>query len=61
MANNEMWDAPDIVPSITYADVPRAIEWLERVFGFRGATHVAGRQYDLDRSRKRPAQYLHPG
>ena len=31
----EMWDAPDIVPSITYADVPRAIEWLERVFGFR--------------------------
>lgn len=35
MANNEMWDAPDIVPSITYADMPRAIEWLERVFGFR--------------------------
>jgi uncharacterized glyoxalase superfamily protein PhnB len=35
MANNEMWDAPDIVPSITYADIPRAIEWLGRVFGFR--------------------------
>jgi len=35
MANNEMWDAPDIVPSITYADIPRAIEWFERVFGFR--------------------------
>ena len=35
MANNEMWETPDIVPSITYADVPRAIEWLERVFGFR--------------------------
>ena len=35
MAKNEMWDAPDIVPSITYADLPRAIEWLERVFGFR--------------------------
>ncbi|MGH9323410.1 MAG: VOC family protein [Vicinamibacteria bacterium] len=35
MASNEMWDAPDIVPSITFADVPRAIEWLERVFGFR--------------------------
>ena len=30
-----MWDAPDIVPSITYADVPRAVEWFERVFGFR--------------------------
>ena len=37
MANDEMWDAPDIVPSITYADVPRAIEWLERVFGFASA------------------------
>jgi uncharacterized glyoxalase superfamily protein PhnB len=38
MANNEMtrmWEAPDIVPSISYADVPRAVEWLVRVFGFR--------------------------
>jgi uncharacterized glyoxalase superfamily protein PhnB len=35
MTNDEMWDAPDVVPSITYADVPRAVEWLERVFGFR--------------------------
>ena len=35
MVNYEIWDAPDIVPSITYADLPRAIEWLERVFGFR--------------------------
>jgi uncharacterized glyoxalase superfamily protein PhnB len=35
MANNEMWDAPEIVPSITYEDLPRAIEWLKRVFGFR--------------------------
>ena len=33
--NSAMWSAPDIVPSITYADVPRAVEWLERVFGFR--------------------------
>ncbi|MGH9867017.1 MAG: VOC family protein [Candidatus Polarisedimenticolia bacterium] len=31
----DMWDAPDIVPSITYADLPRAIEWIQRVFGFR--------------------------
>ncbi|HEY0431134.1 MAG TPA: VOC family protein [Pyrinomonadaceae bacterium] len=35
MASDELWDAPDIVPSIMYADLPRAIEWLERVFGFR--------------------------
>ncbi len=35
MASNAMWDAPDVVPSITYADLPRAIEWLQRVFGFR--------------------------
>ena len=38
MANNEtnrLWDAPDIVPSICYTDVPRAVEWLVRVFGFR--------------------------
>jgi uncharacterized glyoxalase superfamily protein PhnB len=35
VAVSEMWNAPDIVPSITYADVPRAAEWLERVFGFR--------------------------
>jgi uncharacterized glyoxalase superfamily protein PhnB len=35
MANNKMWKAPDVVPSITYSDVPRAVEWLERVFGFQ--------------------------
>lgn len=35
MATGRMWDAPDIVPSITYSDVPGAVEWLERVFGFR--------------------------
>ncbi len=35
MANKEMWDAPDMVPSIIYQDIPRAVEWLERVFGFR--------------------------
>lgn len=34
-ADNEMWEAPDIVPSITYADLSRAVEWLDRVFGFR--------------------------
>jgi uncharacterized glyoxalase superfamily protein PhnB len=35
MSETEMWDAPDIVPSITYADLDRAIEWIGRVFGFR--------------------------
>jgi uncharacterized glyoxalase superfamily protein PhnB len=24
-----------VLPSITYADLPGAIEWLQRVFGFR--------------------------
>jgi uncharacterized glyoxalase superfamily protein PhnB len=32
---SDLWEAPDIVPSIIYADLPRAIEWLQRVFGFR--------------------------
>jgi uncharacterized glyoxalase superfamily protein PhnB len=35
MANDEMWRAPDLVPSITYSDVAHAVEWLARVFGFR--------------------------
>ncbi|HYC61654.1 MAG TPA: VOC family protein [Thermoanaerobaculia bacterium] len=35
-----MWDAPSIVPSIPYSDVPRAAEWLERVFGFRERKHA---------------------
>lgn len=34
MPKNDLWNAPDIVPAITYADLPRAIEWLGRVFGF---------------------------
>lgn len=33
--NGQMWKAPDVVPSITYADLPEAVEWLERAFGFR--------------------------
>lgn len=35
MADDGLWNAPDVVPSIGYTDVPRAVEWLERVFGFR--------------------------
>lgn len=35
MATSDFWNAPYIVPAITYSDLPRAIELLERVFGFR--------------------------
>lgn len=35
MATSDLWNTPDIVPAITYSDLPRAIEWLERIFGFR--------------------------
>ncbi len=31
----DRWQAPTIVPSLAYDDVPRAVAWLERVFGFR--------------------------
>ena len=35
MSTNELWTAPDIVPSLAYEDVPKAVEWLSRAFGFR--------------------------
>lgn len=35
MTSDAMWISPTIVPSITYSDVPRAVAWLERAFGFR--------------------------
>lgn len=35
MAKKKLWKTPDLVPSIKCADLPRAIEWFERVFGFR--------------------------
>jgi uncharacterized glyoxalase superfamily protein PhnB len=35
-----MWKAPDMVSSITYADLPKAVEWLERVFGFLERTEA---------------------
>jgi hypothetical protein len=40
MAIDKMWHAPDIVPSMTYSDVPRAVAWLERVLGFRERVEV---------------------
>jgi len=33
--SSELWRAPEIVPKLTYSDVPRAVAWLERAFGFR--------------------------
>jgi uncharacterized glyoxalase superfamily protein PhnB len=33
--NSKLWKAPDLVPSLAYQDVIKAVEWLERAFGFR--------------------------
>lgn len=33
--NPKLWQAPEIVPSLAYRDVVKAVEWLERAFGFR--------------------------
>jgi len=30
-----MWKAPTVVPTLAYDDVPAAVAWLGRVFGFR--------------------------
>ncbi len=35
MSDDRLWKAPAIVPTLTYEDVPKAVEWLQRVFGFR--------------------------
>ena len=37
MANNQkqLWITPRVVPGLVYDDVPKAIEWLTRAFGFR--------------------------
>ena len=31
----KLWNSPRVVPSLVYEDVPGAIEWLSRAFGFR--------------------------
>jgi uncharacterized glyoxalase superfamily protein PhnB len=28
------WEAPDVIPTMSYSDAPAAIDWLERAFGF---------------------------
>ena len=35
MSTNDLWNAPQLVPSLAYEDVPGAVEWLSRAFGFR--------------------------
>ena len=35
MTTENLWRAPDLVPTVTFEDLPRAIEWLGRVLGFR--------------------------
>ena len=34
MGTDNLWRSPDIVPTLAYEDVPAAVEWLSRVFGF---------------------------
>jgi hypothetical protein len=41
MNAKKLWDAPDLVPALTYSDLLPTVEWLERVFRFRGAPAVA--------------------
>ncbi len=31
----DLWKTPPVVPSLVYEDVPGAVEWLSRAFGFR--------------------------
>ncbi len=35
MPTKNLRNTPDIVPAITYSNLPSAVEWFERVFGFR--------------------------
>jgi uncharacterized glyoxalase superfamily protein PhnB len=35
MGERALWTAPGLVPSLAFKDVPRAVEWLSRAFGFR--------------------------
>lgn len=35
MEEKTLWKTPGLVPCLAFKDVPRAVEWLSRVFGFR--------------------------
>ncbi|MGH7778476.1 MAG: VOC family protein [Candidatus Binataceae bacterium] len=51
MAQNEsrLWQSPRVVPGVVYDDVPKAIEWLTRAFGFRerSAARLTGKGFVL--------------
>jgi uncharacterized glyoxalase superfamily protein PhnB len=40
MSETHLWKSPQIVPALAYDDVPKAVEWLTRVFGFRERTEA---------------------
>ncbi|HYR95830.1 MAG TPA: VOC family protein [Candidatus Binatus sp.] len=40
MVDTGLWDTPRIVPALAYEDVPKAVDWLGRAFGFRERTEA---------------------
>jgi uncharacterized glyoxalase superfamily protein PhnB len=40
MPSQKLWKTPCVVPSVAYDDVPKAIEWLARAFGFAERTRA---------------------
>ena len=40
MSKRDLWKSPQIVPVLAYNDVPKAVEWLTRVFGFHERTEA---------------------
>src|SRR5260370_10168790 len=40
MSKCDIWKSPQIVPVLAYDDVPKAVEWLTRVFGFHERTEA---------------------
>jgi hypothetical protein len=40
MTSTQLWNAPRIVPSLADQDVPRAVDWLSRAFGFHERTEA---------------------
>jgi uncharacterized glyoxalase superfamily protein PhnB len=37
---SNLWKTPQIHPTVVYDDIPKAIEWLSRIFGFRERTEA---------------------
>ncbi len=49
MPSQKLWKAPSVVPSVAYDDVPKAIDWLTRAFGFveRSDARLTGQGFCL--------------